>query len=108
MLERSLKKDKVFGAFQRHLDCLDYELLTAKLNGYGFSLPALRFIIDQKDQIYLSNRKQKTKIENTSSTWLDDDYLSEWFKDNLLKSKADKCHLLVSTNNRASINAAGC
>ena len=46
MLERSLKKDKVFGAFQRHLDCLDYELLTAKLNEYGFSLPALQFIID--------------------------------------------------------------
>ena len=30
--------------------------------------------------------------------------LSEWFKDNLLKSNADKCHLLISTNDRVSIN----
>ena len=47
-------------------DCLDHELLTAKLNAYGFSLPALRLIND-----YLSNRKQRTKIDNTYSTWLD-------------------------------------
>ena len=30
--------------------------------------------------------------------------LFEWFKDNLLKSTADKCHLLISTNDRVSIN----
>ena len=48
------------------VDCLNHELLTAKLNAYGFSLPALRLIND-----YLSNRKQRTKIENTYSTWLD-------------------------------------
>ena len=48
------------------VDCLDHELLTAKLNAYGFSLPALRLIND-----YLSNRKQRTKIENTYITWLD-------------------------------------
>ena len=47
-------------------NCLDHELLTAKLNAYGFSLPALQLIND-----YLSNRKQRTKIENTYSTWLD-------------------------------------
>ena len=45
---------------------VDHELLTAKLNAYGFSLPALRLIND-----YLSNRKQRTKIENTYSVWLD-------------------------------------
>ena len=28
--------------------------------------------------------------------------LFEWFKSNFLKSNADKCHLLVSTNDRAS------
>ena len=38
-------------------DCLNYELLTAKLNAYGFTLPALRLIHD-----YLSNRKQRTKV----------------------------------------------
>ena len=30
--------------------------------------------------------------------------LFEWFKNNLLKSNAEKCHLLVSTNERRSMN----
>ena len=30
--------------------------------------------------------------------------LFEWFKNSLLKSNAEKCHLLVSTSNRVSIN----
>ena len=33
--------------------------------------------------------------------------LFEWFKNNLLESNADKCHLLVSTNDRVSMNADG-
>ena len=49
-------KGKVFGALLTDLskafDCLDHELLIAKLNAYGFNLPALRLIHD-----YLSNRK---------------------------------------------------
>ena len=45
-------------------DCLDHELLIAKLNAYGFSLPALRLIND-----YLSNRKQRTRIGNSFSDW---------------------------------------
>ena len=65
--KRSVDKGKVFGALLTDLskafDCLDHELLTAKLNAYGFSLPALRLINN-----YLSNRKQRTKIENTYST----------------------------------------
>ena len=68
--KRSVDKGKVFGALLTDLskafDCLNHELLTAKLNAYGFSLPALRLIND-----YLSNRKRRTKIENTYSTWLD-------------------------------------
>ena len=68
--KRSVDKGKVFGALLTDLlkafDCLHHELLTAKLNAYRFSLPALRLIND-----YLSNRKQRTEIENTYSTLLD-------------------------------------
>ena len=38
----------------------DHELLIAKLNGYGFSLPALKLVHD-----YLSNRKQRAKVNRT-------------------------------------------
>ena len=60
--KRSVDKGKVFGALLTDLskafDCLNHELLTAKLNAYGFSLPALRLIND-----YLSNRKQNKNCE---------------------------------------------
>ena len=61
--KNSVDKGKVFGALLTDLskafDCLDHELLTAKVNAYGFNLPALRLIHD-----YLSNRKQRTKIDD--------------------------------------------
>ena len=64
MLEKWKKcfdKGKVFGALLtdrlKGFDCLDHELLTAKLNAYGFSLPALRAV-----HIYLSNIKQNKRI----------------------------------------------
>ena len=38
----------------------------AKLNAYGFSLQALRLIHD-----YLSNRKQRTRINNSYSAWME-------------------------------------
>ena len=39
-------------------------MLTAKINAYGFDLPALRLIHD-----YLTNRKQRTKIGDNYSSW---------------------------------------
>ena len=157
--KNSVDKGKSFGALLTDLskafDCLDHELLIAKLNAYGFSLPAIRLIND-----YLSNRKQRVKIDGNYSSWSDilfgvpqgsilgpllfnifmadlffvmkdvdiasyaDDTtpfivendidktitsleevsktLFDWFKNNRLKSNADKCHALVSTN--ASVN----
>ena len=66
--KNSADKGKSFGALiadlSKAFDCLDYELLTAKLTAYGFSLPALRLVHD-----YLSNRKQRTKIDNNYSSW---------------------------------------
>ena len=57
----SVDRVKAFGALLTDLskafDCLDHELLIAKLNAYGLSLPALRLIYT-----YLSNKKQRTKI----------------------------------------------
>ena len=53
-------KGKYFGALLTDLskafDFLDHELLTAKLNAYGFSLPALRLIHD-----FVTNRKNNRK-----------------------------------------------
>ena len=55
--KRSVDSGKAFGALLTDLskafDCLDHELLIAKLNAYRFSLPALNMIHD-----YLSHRKQ--------------------------------------------------
>ena len=47
-------------------DCLPHNLLLAKLHAYGVDKPALKYIKD-----YLHHRKQKVKINNTSSVWTD-------------------------------------
>ena len=73
MLEK-WKKDvhtkKVFGALLTDLskafDCLPHDLIIAKLNADGFSLPALNLILN-----YLVNRKQRTKINDSYSPWSD-------------------------------------
>ena len=44
-------------------DCLNHELLIAKLATYGFSEKSLKFLYN-----YLSERKQKTRINNSFST----------------------------------------
>ena len=159
--KRSVDEGKFFGALLTDLskafDCLDHELLIAKVSAYGFRLPALRLIND-----YLSNRRQRTRIGNSFSDWFEVilgvpqgsilgpllfnifladlflvlkdvdianfadnntpftsanniDYLIDslekvssslfkWFKDNLFKGNPDKCHLLVSTNEKTKIN----
>ena len=58
MLERwkgAANNKKVFGALltdlSKEFDCFFHELIIAKLNAYGFSFPALKFI-----HYYLSNR----------------------------------------------------
>ena len=45
-------------------DCLNHELLTAKLNAYGFRRSALLFI-----HSYLTDRKQRVKVNGSFSTW---------------------------------------
>ena len=71
MLEKwknAMDNKQLFGALLTDLskafDCLSHDLLIAKLNAYGFSLPALRLVYS-----YLSNRMQRTKINTEFSSW---------------------------------------
>ena len=61
-------KGKVFGVLLTNLskafNCLPHELIIAKLNDYGFKLPALKLM-----QSYLSHRKQRTKVNHAYSSW---------------------------------------
>ena len=68
--KKAVYSNKVFGAvltdLSKAFDCICHDLLIAKVNAYGFSLPALKLIKDQ-----LQNRKQITKIESSHSDWED-------------------------------------
>ena len=62
--KRFIDGGKVFGTLLTDLfkgfDCLNHDFLIAKLNSYGFSLPALRLIHD-----CLLSRKLRTRISNS-------------------------------------------
>ena len=45
-------------------DCLNHDLLIAKLEAYGFDISALEFVNN-----YLKERKQRTKVNGSYSTW---------------------------------------
>ena len=47
-------------------DCINHELLIAKLHAYGFSKESVRLI-----KSYLSNRWQRVKINTTFSSWFE-------------------------------------
>ena len=74
MLEKwknAVDKGKVFGALltlltylSKAFDSLVHELVIAKLNAYGFNLPALKLM-----HSYLSHRKQHTKVNHAYSSW---------------------------------------
>ena len=62
--KRIVDNGGVFGALLTDLsktfDCIPHDLFIAKLEAYGFQIDALKFIYD-----YLSNRKQRVKINET-------------------------------------------
>ena len=45
-------------------DCIDHNLLIAKLNAYGFEKQSINFIYS-----YLTKRKQRTKVDSAVSSW---------------------------------------
>ena len=66
--KRTVDNRNIFGVLLTDLSkafyCLSHELIIAKLNAYGFSLPVLKVI-----QSYLSNRLQRTKNNHSYSFW---------------------------------------
>ena len=71
MLEKfrkALDKKEKFGALLTDLskafDCLNHDLLIAKLDAYGFDHNSLHIILS-----YLTKRKHRTKINNHFSAW---------------------------------------
>ena len=66
----AVDKGKVFWVLlidlSKAFDFLNHELFVAKLNAYGFTLPALKLVND-----YLSDRKQRTRVNNSYTTWFE-------------------------------------
>ena len=67
-MEKSVDNGGSFGALitdlSKAFDCLSHELLIAKLDAYGFDNKSLKLIYN-----YLSNRKQRVKINESFSSW---------------------------------------
>ena len=68
--KKALDKKHIAGALLTDLskafDCMNHDLLIAKLDAYGIHKSALKLILS-----YLSNRKQRTKVNNSFSQWSD-------------------------------------
>ena len=65
-LDSKYNAGAVLTDLSKAFDCLNHKLLIAKLNAYGFHKNAVRFIYS-----YLENRKQRTKVNNSYSSWRD-------------------------------------
>jgi len=67
-MKKSLDEGNCIGAvfmdLSKAFDCLNYEILVAKSEAYGFSRNALTFI-----NRYLCKRKQRVKVNGSFSEW---------------------------------------
>ena len=68
--KKTVDKGGVFGALltdiSKAFDCIPHDLIIAKLGAYGFHIDALKLIHD-----YLSNKKQRVKVNDAYSSWKD-------------------------------------
>ena len=68
--KKALDQGNEYGALLTDLskvfDCLPHDLIVAKLHAYGFSIDSLKLI-----NSYLTERKQRVKINDQFSSWLD-------------------------------------
>ena len=68
--KKTLDQGNEYGAFLTDLskafDCLPQDLIVAKLHAYGFLINSLKLI-----NSYLTERKQRVKINDQFSLWLD-------------------------------------
>ena len=63
-IDNNKKAGAVLTDLSKAFDSLNHELLLAKLEAYGFDEPSLNFI-----HSYLTDRKQRTKVNNEVSSW---------------------------------------
>jgi len=74
-MQKSFDEGNCVGALfmdnSKAFDCLNYELLVAKLEACGFSKNALTFI-----HSYLYKRKQRVKVNGPLSEW---EYIDQGF-----------------------------
>ena len=63
-IDNNKKAGAILTDLSKAFDSLNHELLLAKLEAYGFDEPSLNFIYS-----YLVGRKQRTKVNNTFSSW---------------------------------------
>ena len=68
--KKYLDNNETFGAlltdFFKVFDCVNHELLIAKLHAYGLDNSSLRLI-----HSYLKNRRQRVRVDNEFSAWSD-------------------------------------
>ena len=64
ILDKGGKCGALFVDLSKAFDCLQHDLVLAKLNTYGFNYKSLKLISS-----FLSNRKYRTKISSSFSEW---------------------------------------
>ena len=63
-LDKNENAAAVLTDLSKAFDCINHELMIAKLHAYGFSKSSLSYVFS-----YLKNRFQRTKVNNAFSSW---------------------------------------